>query len=258
MKLTFIILGSGSSLGVPRIDGNFGNCIPKNKKNFRTRCSAVLSAKNFKLLIDTSPDVRQQFLHNKIKNLDCIFYTHQHADQTHGINDLRSFYINNKKPINVYADKFTSKYLKENFSYIFKGYSKEYPATLKLNKLEKNTYTKNLNKRVKIRSIVVEHGMVKSNCFIIDNKIAYISDVNKIYKKDDKFFKNLKYLIIDCLWYNYHPSHFNVETSLLTIKKFKPKKAILTNLSPVLDYKILKKKLPKNVIPAHDGLTLAL
>ena len=100
--------------------------------------------------------------------------------------------------------------------------------------------------------------MVKSNCFIIDKKIAYISDVNKIYKKDEKFFKNLKYLIIDCLWYNYHPSHFNVETSLLTIKKFKPKKAILTNLSPVLDYKILKKQLPKNVIPAHDGLTLEL
>ena len=127
-----------------------------------------------------------------------------------------------------------------------------------MNKLEKNTYTKNLNKRVKISSIVVEHGMVKSNCFIIDNKIAYISDVNKIYKKDEKFFKNLKYLIIDCLWYNYHPSHFNVETSLLTIKKFKPKKAILTNLSPVLDYKTLKKQLPKNVVPAHDGLTLAL
>ena len=82
--------------------------------------------------------------------------------------------------------------------------------------------------------------------------------MNKIYTKDFKYFKNLKYLIIDCLWYNFHPSHFNLETSLALIKKFKPKKAILTNLSPVLDYEVLKKMLPKNVIPAHDGLTINL
>ena len=105
---------------------------------------------------------------------------------------------------------------------------------------------------------MVEHGKVKSNCFIIDQKLAYISDVSKIYNKDFKSFKNIKYLIIDCLWYNFHPSHFNLETSLSVIKKFKPKNAILTNLSPILDYKMLKKVLPKNVIPAHDGLTIKL
>ena len=104
----------------------------------------------------------------------------------------------------------------------------------------------------------IEHGKVKSNCFIIDKKLAYISDVSKIYNKDYKYFKNLNYLVIDCLWYNFHPSHFNLENSLLMIKKFKPKNAILTNLSPVLDYKVLKKLLPKNVIPAHDGLTIKL
>jgi phosphoribosyl 1,2-cyclic phosphate phosphodiesterase len=156
----------------------------------------------------------------------------------------------------VYADRHTSKYLKDTFSYIFKSYSKEYPATLKLNNLPKNIYLE--NKRNKIKSILVEHGKVKSNCFIIDKKLAYISDVSKIYSKDFKDFKNLKYLIIDCLWYNYHPSHFNLETSLTIINKFKPKKAYLTNLSPVLDYKILKKKLPKNVAPAYDGLTISL
>ena len=105
---------------------------------------------------------------------------------------------------------------------------------------------------------MVEHGKVKSNCFIINKKLAYISDVSKIYNKDHKYFKNLKYLVIDCLWYNFHPSHFNLENSLSMIKKFKPKHAILTNLSPVLDYKALKKLLPKNVIPAHDGLTIKL
>ena len=96
MKFKFIILGSGSSLGVPRIDGHFGNCNPKNKKNFRTRCCALLSAKNFNLLIDSSPDIKEQFIKNKVKDLNCIFYTHQHADQTHGINDLRYFYLKNK------------------------------------------------------------------------------------------------------------------------------------------------------------------
>ena len=181
-----------------------------------------------------------------------------HGDQTHGINDLRSFYINSKKQVDVYADKHTSEYLKSTFAYIFKSYSKEYPATLKLNNLPKKIYIKNNNKKIIIQSIMVEHGKVKSNCFIIDKKLAYISDVSKIYNKDYKYFKNLKYLVIDCLWYNFHPSHFNLETSLGVIKKFKPKKAILTNLSPVLDYKVLKKKLPKNIIPAHDGLTINL
>ena len=256
--MEFVILGCGSSMGVPRPDGFFGNCDPKNKKNYRTRCSGLIKTSDENILIDTSPDLRQQLLRHKIKKIDKVLYSHIHADQTHGINDLRSFFINSRKQVNVYADKITSKYLKNTFSYIFKSFSKEYPATLRLNNLPKTILTKNNNKKIFIKSIIVEHGNVKSNCFIIDKKLAYISDVSKIYEKDFKYFKNLKYLIIDCLWYNYHPSHFNLETSLNLIKKFKPKNAILTNLSPVLDYKILKKLLPKNVIPAHDGLTLKL
>ena len=256
--MKFIILGCGSSMGVPRPDGFFGNCDPNNKKNYRTRCSALLKTTDENILIDTSPDLRQQLLRHKIKKINKVLFSHMHGDQTHGINDLRSFYINSRKQINVYADNDTSKCLKNSFSYIFKSYSKEYPATLNLNKLQKNIYTKNKNKKINIQSITVEHGKVNSNCFIIDKKLAYISDVSKIFKKDFKYFKNLKYLIIDCLWYNFHPSHFNLESSLNIIKIFKPKKAILTNLSPVLDYKVLKKLLPKNVIPAHDGLTLEL
>ena len=114
------------------------------------------------------------------------------------------------------------------------------------------------NKKIKIRSLEVEHGKVKSNCFIIDEKLAYITDVSNIYEKDFKYFKNLKFLIIDCLWYDYHPSHFNLEKSLNFIKKFQPKYATLSNLSPVLDYNDLKKRLPKNVSPAVDGMTFRL
>ena len=256
--MKFIILGCGSSMGVPRPDGFYGNCDPKNKKNYRTRCSALLQTSDENILIDTSPDLRQQLLRHKIKKITKVLYSHMHGDQTHGINDLRSFYLKSKSQINVYADKSTSKYLINSFSYIFKSFSREYPATLKLNKLPKNFITNDNSKKIKIKSIEVQHGKVKSNCFIIDKKIAYISDVNKIYSKDFKYFKNLKYLVIDCLWYNYHPSHLNLESCLSIIRKFNPKKAILTNLSPVLDYKVLKKLLPKNTIPAHDGLTIKL
>jgi phosphoribosyl 1,2-cyclic phosphate phosphodiesterase len=256
--MKFIILGCGSSMGVPRPDGFFGNCDPNNKKNYRTRCSALIKSKAENILIDTSPDLRQQLLRHNIKKIDKVFYSHMHADQTHGINDLRSFYINSRKQINVFADYATSKYLKNSFSYCFKSYSKEYPATLKLNKINNKMYINDKNKKILIKPISVDHGKVKSNCFIIDKKLAYISDISDISYKDFKYFKNLKYLIIDCLWYNFHPSHFNLEKSLFFIKKFKPSKAILTNLSPVLDYDELKKLLPKNVMPAYDGLTISL
>ena len=245
-------------MGVPRPDGFFGNCDPKNKKNYRTRCSALIQTSNENILIDTSPDLRQQLLRHKVKKLNRVFYSHMHGDQTHGINDLRSFFINSRQQINVYADKYTSKYLKQSFSYCFESYSSEYPATLNLLKLDRNLFTTDKSKKISIKSIEVQHGKVKSNCFIIDKKLAYISDVSKIYEKDFKYFKNLKYLILDCLWYKFHPSHFNLEESLNVISRFKPNKAILTNLSPVLDYKKLKKLLPKNVIPAHDGLSINL
>jgi phosphoribosyl 1,2-cyclic phosphate phosphodiesterase len=256
--MKFIILGCGSSMGVPRPDGYFGNCNPKNQKNYRTRCSALIKSKTENILIDTSPDLRQQLLKHNIKKIDKVFYSHMHADQTHGINDLRSFFINSRKQINVFADYATSKYLKNSFSYCFKSYSKEYPATLKLNRINNRMNIDDKNKKIPIKPILVDHGKVKSNCFIIDKKLAYISDISDISSKDFKYFKNLKYLIIDCLWYNFHPSHFNLEKSLFFIKKFKPSKAILTNLSPVLDYKELKKLLPKNVMPAYDGLTISL
>ena len=256
--MKFIILGCGSSMGVPRPDGFFGNCDPNNKKNYRTRCSALIKTSDENILIDTSPDLRNQLLRHKIKKINKVLYSHMHGDQTHGINDLRAFFISGKKPIDIFADNPTSKYLKNSFSYCFNKFSREYPATLKLNKLNDKLFAINKNKKIKIKSITVEHGKVKSNCFIIDNKIAYISDVSKIYNKDFRYFKNLKYLIIDCLWYRFHPSHFNLEKSLEIIKLFKPKNSILTNLHTDLDYKKLKEILPRNVIPAYDGLTINL
>ena len=119
MTVKFIILGSGSSMGVPRADGYFGNCDPKNKKNIRTRCSALIKSTEENILIDTSPDLRSQLLKNKISKINRVLYSHQHADQTHGINDLRVFYLKKQKKIPVYSDKLTATYLYENFSYCF-------------------------------------------------------------------------------------------------------------------------------------------
>ena len=256
--MKFIILGCGSSMGVPRPDGFFGNCHPNNKKNYRTRCSALIKTKNENVLIDTSPDIRQQLINNRIKKIDKVFYSHMHADQTHGINDLRVFYMLNKKPIPVYADNPTKKYLLNNFKYCFINYSKEYPATLKLMSVNNNLTLKDGRKKISIKPIKVKHGKVDSICYIIDKKLAYISDVSQIFEKDFKHLKNLNYLVLDCLWINHHPSHLNLEESLDLIFKLNPKKAILTNLSPVLDYDYLKKVLPKKVIPAFDGLTINL
>jgi len=256
--MQFKILGCGSSMGVPRSDGNFGKCDPKEKKNYRSRCSALIKAKNINILIDTSPDLRTQLISNNISNIDKVLYSHMHADQTHGINDLRVFYIKNKKTIPVYADRATSKYLLNTFSYCFKKTFNEYPPILNLNKIKKNFYFSDGKKKILINSIEVKHGKVKSICYRINNKLAYISDVSEIKKKDFKYFKNLKYLIIDCLWYKKHPSHLNYEEALNLIKIFKPKKAILTNLHSELDYNVLKKKLPRNIIPAYDGLTIYL
>ena len=127
-----------------------------------------------------------------------------------------------------------------------------------MNKISDNLIINDDNKKILIKTIKVKHGNIESICYIINKDIAYISDVNEIYKKDFKYFKNLKYLIIDCLWYKSHPSHFNLEESLNLIKKFSPERAILTNLHTDLDYTQLKKKLPKNVVPAYDGLTIKL
>ena len=255
MSVKFIVLGTGSSMGVPRVDGYFGNCDPKNKKNFRTRCSALITSNKSNTLIDTSPDLRSQLLSQKIKSIDRVLYTHMHADQTHGINDLRVFYLKNKKKIPVYADKITTKYLIETFSYCFKK-TYDYPAILELKALKSNFTIGNYGNKITIKSIPVKHGLIDSIAYIINKKLAYLSDANKIYTNDLKKFKNLEYLVIDCLRYEHHVGHFNLEEVLKLISVLKPKKSILTNLHTDLDYKRLLKVLPNDIVPGYDGMSL--
>jgi phosphoribosyl 1,2-cyclic phosphate phosphodiesterase len=257
MTTKFIILGSGSSMGVPRADGYSGNCDLKNKKNFRYRCSALIKFENQNFLIDTSPDLRSQLLNNGITCINKVFYTHFHADQTHGINDLRPFFLKNKKQIPVYADPKTSKYLYSTFGYCFNT-SGDYPSTLFLNKLKNKHTFKNSNKKIIIEPFVTEHGEIESICYLINKKLAYASDISLFYKKDYKRLKELDYLIIDCLWYKKHTAHFNLHQVLDLVKILSPKKTILTNMHTDLDYNELKKKLPKNIVPGYDGMTVNL
>ena len=257
MSIKFIILGSGSSMGVPRVDGYSGNCNLKNKKNFRTRCSALIKFDNQNFLIDTSPDLRFQLLKNNITSINKVFYTHLHADQTHGINDLRPFFLINKKKIPVFADSKTAKYLNSTFNYCFKT-SGDYPSVLNLNNLKKKHTFKNKLKKIIIEAIPTEHGRIESICYLINKKLAYASDVSLFYQKDHKKLIELDFLIVDCLWYKSHSSHYNLDRVLKLVKILSPKKTILTNMHSDLDYDQLKKKLPKNIVPGYDGMTINL
>ncbi len=257
MSIKFIILGCGSSMGVPRADGFSGNCNMKNSKNFRTRCSALIKFDDKNILIDTSPDLRQQMISNKIHSISKVFYTHKHADQTHGINDLRPFYLVNKKQLPVYANTLTSKYLISTFNYCFKS-TYGYPSILKLNILKKKHIFKNKNQKILIQNIPVEHGKIKSLCYLINGKLAYAPDISLFYKKDLNLLKKLDFFVIDCLWQRSHSAHFNLDQVLELIQIIKPKKTVLTNMHSDFDYDKLKMKLPKNVVPGFDGMTLDL
>jgi len=252
LKNKFTILGCGSSLGSPWIT-NYSAKLKKNPKNIRTRCCAHIQKDDLSILIDTSPDIKQQFLTNNLKSLDAIIYTHEHADQTTGIFEMRPFYWKNKKKIPVYGSSRTIKKLKEKYTFCFKQSSGYKPIMTATMIKKKFTISKSKNK-IEIFPFDVKHGMIKATGYLF-NKIAYISDCNKISKAATKKLMNLNFLIIDCLRKDKHPSHFNYEDAMNFIKLVKPKKAILTNLHIDLDYFKLKKKLPKNIIPAYDGLS---
>ena len=248
----FTILGCGSSLGSPWIT-NYSAKLKKNSRNIRTRCCAHIQKDNLSILIDTSPDIKSQFLNNKIRSLDAIIYTHEHADQTSGIFEMRPFFWKNKKKIPVYASNKTIKELKDKYTFCF-SQRHGYKPIMKANIIKKKFLIKKDDTKLFFEAFEVAHGMIKSTGYRFDD-IAYISDCNKIGNSVSKKLLNLKYLIIDCLRKEKHPSHFNFDDAISFIKLVKPQKTILTNLHVDLDYYVLKKKLPKNIIPAFDGLS---
>ena len=249
-----IILGCGSSLGSPWITNYWGKCDKKNSRNIRTRCSAFIQKNDLSILIDTSPDIKKQILDNKIKEIDYVLYTHEHSDQTNGIFELKPFSWKKKERINIYADKSTLKSLIKRYDYCFFE-KKGYGPILKGNLVKKRFILKKNKNKINFTSFPVNHGPIKSTAYVFD-KIAYISDCNGIEKRDFKKLLNLQYLIIDCLRIKNHPTHFNLEQAIQLNNMINPKNTILTNLHTDLDYNFLKRNLPKNIIPAYDGMVL--
>ena len=256
MKTRLIILGCGSSLGVPRIDGIWGSCNKNNKKNIRTRSSAIIIKGKNSILIDTSADLRWQLLSNKIKNISSVILTHEHADQTNGLFELRPFFWRYKKKINIYGDTETMNLIKKRHDYLFKRIG-GYPPIVQSNIIKSKFSLGRSSEKIFFKAIKVKHGKTNSLLYIFENT-AYISDCSDLSIINMKELKNLKYLIIDCLKLKKHPSHFNLSESLYVHQKLKPKKTILTNLHYDLDYNYLLKKLPRNVVPACDGLKIGL
>lgn len=264
MSLSFRILGCGSSGGVPRLDGNWGDCDPDNPKNRRTRCSFLVQQEGeggvTNVLVDTSPDMRAQLIDAGVTWLDAILYSHDHADQTHGIDDVRAMVYAKQKRIEVWMDAATSKTLTKRFGYCFEqAKGTLYPAILKDNRIAQPYREINVQgaggavKAMPFRQI---HGNIDSLGFRFGN-IAYSSDISEIPDESNRILEGLDVWVIDALRRDPHPTHFHLDKALSEIERFKPKRAILTNMHVDLDYHQLCNELPDNVIPAFDGLVFS-
>jgi phosphoribosyl 1,2-cyclic phosphate phosphodiesterase len=260
MSVKVTILGCGSSAGVPRIGGDWGACDANNAKNRRRRCSVLLeqsgSAGSTKILIDTSPDMREQMLDANVTALDGVWYTHEHADHTHGIDELRAFYLMQRKRIPVWADGPTATMLKTRFAYCFEAQlGGGYPAIVEHHEIEvgRKIETPGAGGMLTALPFTVHHGSIDALGFRVGNT-AYSPDVNGIPDSSLDALVGLDIWIIDALRRTPHPSHFSLPETLSWIERIKPKRAILTNLHVDLDYETLSRELPPHIRPAFDGM----
>jgi phosphoribosyl 1,2-cyclic phosphate phosphodiesterase len=262
------ILGSGSSGGVPRLGGpeeagNWGDCDPANPKNRRRRCSLLVRRKSqageTRVLVDTSPDLREQLLDARIGRLDGVLITHDHADQTHGMDDLRAITLNAKTRVDVWCDRGTWKSVMTKFGYCFvQPPGSDYPPILNAHEIHepfKPFVIVGAGGAVPIFAFEQGHGRVRSLGFRF-GPVAYSSDVDRL---DDAAFAALEGVecwILDALRRTPHPSHAHLARSLDWIKRVRPRRAILTNMHLDMDYETLRRELPDGVEPGFDGMTL--
>jgi phosphoribosyl 1,2-cyclic phosphate phosphodiesterase len=260
--LEVTILGCGSSGGVPRADGAWGDCDPADPRNRRSRCSLLVRRKGLgpadgwtSAIVDTSPDFRLQCAEAGVKRLDAVLLSHDHADQTHGIDDVRAFYLRQGDAIDCYMDAPTRRSMLQRFGYAFEGRD-GYPQILQDRALPPHGgawRVEGPSGPIPVVSFDQDHGPVRSAGFRFGD-VAYSSDVVEL---DDAAFDALQGLevwIVDALRWRPHPTHAHVERALEWIARARPKRAILTNLHIDLDYRALAERLPPNVEPAYDGL----
>lgn len=260
-RIKMTLLGTGSSGGVPRVGGDWGACDPSEPKNRRRRCSALMETwqadtpdARTTVLIDTSPDMREQLLDAEVTRLDAILFTHDHADQTHGIDDVRALAIRNRAQIKAYLDADTYKTLFPKFRYVFEG-ERDYPAIIDLQpqiEAYKPMSVAGPGGALDALPLDQEHGRIRSLGFRF-GRVAYCNDLNDIPERSFAALEDLDLLVIDALRYSPHPSHAHLDRTLDWIAELKPKRAVLTNLHVDLDYQTLLKDLPEGVEPAFDG-----
>jgi phosphoribosyl 1,2-cyclic phosphate phosphodiesterase len=262
MSSKITILGCGSSGGVPRIGGDWGLCDPNNPRNRRRRCSIFVEqfsdAGSTRVLVDTSPDMRDQILDLGINAIDGVWYTHEHADHTHGIDELRAFFLINKKRVQVWADHATAAMLMTRFTYCFaKPPGSDYPPILNLNGIIPNQMieTDGAGGPLQAMPFEVNHGNINALGFRFGN-VAYTPDLNDIPPDSIKHLENLDVWIVDALKRTPHPSHLSLPETLQWIERLKPRRAILTNMHLDMDYATLLTELYPSVEPAYDGMTI--
>lgn len=262
-RLKFTILGCGASPGVPRIDGDWGDCDPVEPRNRRTRCAALIerfgdSEQPTRVLIDAGPDIREQLLAKGVPTLDACVVTHPHADHLHGIDDLRAYWMITRELLDIYADAPTSKRLMDGFGYCFRTPpGGHYPPILRLKPASAGVpiTIEGPGGGITLMPFRQAHGDIDSLGLRI-GRLAYSCDVSDIPPESLPYLSDLDVWIVDALRYNPHPSHFSVDDALGWIKRIAPRQAILTHLHADLDYRKLAAKLPAAVAPAHDGMTI--
>lgn len=254
------ILGCGSSGGVPRLGGDWGDCDPANPLNARRRCSVLVTRTGpggtTRVLIDTSPDLRGQLLDAGVGVLDAVVYTHSHADHTHGIDDLRMIVFNTRQRLPVWADPETSEALLHRFGYAFvqpKG--SDYPPILDLSLIDGPFTIPGPGGNITFTPLPVDHGNMAALGFRVGN-MAYIPDVSDIPETTWPLLDGLSLWIVDALRYKPHPTHAHLDKTLAWIDRARPARAVLTNMHVDLDHTRLDAETPAHVSPAHDGLTL--
>lgn len=263
MKRRLTILGCGSSGGVPRIGSMWGRCDPENPKNRRRRCAVLVEqfqqgGQATRVLVDTPPDLREQLLDTRVTSLDGVLFTHDHADHTHGIDDLRMIAFAQRRRVECYFDAATAESLTSRFGYCFLGRENNgYPAILNANRIEKDAEFEigGEGGKIDIMAIPQLHGTLPTLGFRFGD-VAYSPDVSDI---DEGFLERLGGLdlwIVDALRYQPHVSHFHVKKALDWIERLKPKRAVLTHMTGELDYETLRRELPDGIEPAYDGMEI--
>jgi len=262
VSVSLTILGCGSSAGVPRVAQGWGACDPTNPRNARRRCSLLVERKGPQgstvALVDTSPDLRAQLIEADVGHIDGVLITHEHADHTHGIDDLRPIYLATRRRLDIYADAPTSRALRAKFGYVFETPpGSAYPPMANERRVTpgETIVIEGAGGPIEAVAFEITHGDISALGFRFGG-VAYTPDLNGVPAHSLRWLEGLDLWIVDALRYTPHPSHWSLAETLDWIARLRPRRAVLTNLHTDLDYEALRRRLPEGVEPAYDGLRL--